>query len=437
MAFDRLKAKGYEVREYSHPETMSKQVHVRKGDIEYQHQIHWSEDNNPKVYEAVETHIERMFESEAKKRIDKMVGNLATIRKVIGIQNIHGADKIELAMVDGWECVIQKGNFVPDQLGVYIQIDSFVPATSSFAFLGKSKVIETLGEGYQIKTIKLKGKLSQGLLLPISDFPELVGQTLEEGVDVTELLQIKKYEKPIPGNMKGRVKGNFPSFIPKIDQERAQNLMHELIGGITAAEPDWSKVPAEKVEEVKARWNERKAGGFYRNAIWEVSTKLDGSSITIYAKDGQIGVCSRNLELDLTDKDNVFIKTSRETGILDILKNLGKNWAIQGELMGPGVQDNHEGLGRNDIFIYDIYDIDEGKYLTPDTRQRAVLALGLRHVPAIRIMPYEFSSMDDLIANATGPSMINPQREGLVYKSQTGDFSFKVINNDFLLEKGE
>lgn len=368
--------------------------------------------------------------------------NEATIRRIDLLEPISGADRIELATVGGWKVVVQKGNYKIGDLAVYIAIDTWLPENPIWSWLDKApKEYVDYGLGYKVRSIKLRGQISQGVLIPLKDFAEYTEfdtRSPEEGDDISEQLGAKHWEKPISSSMKGRVKGNFPSFLRKTDQERAQNLTRELFGGeLDSPEPDWSKVPEEKREMVKERWAARAKSGQYKKAIWELSTKLDGSSITVYYKDGQVGICSRNLELDMSDTGNIFVKTAIDTGMVDILKAIKKNWAIQGELMGPGVQDNHEGLGRPDIFIFDIYDIDQGAYLTPDTRQRAVLALGLRHAPAVRILPYGFNNMEELLKMATGPSMINPMREGLVFKYETGEFSFKVINNEFLLAKGE
>lgn len=366
-----------------------------------------------------------------------MAENVATIRTIDALDSIEGADRIEVATVGGWKVVVQKGIHKVGDFVVYIAIDTWLPMNEAWSFLDKApREYVGYGLGYKVRSITLRKQISQGVVLPLSALG--IVDCVSEGSDFSDFLGAKHWEKPIPNSMKGRVKGNFPSFIPKTDQERAQNITRELFGGtLDSPEPDWSKVPEEKRQMVKERWLSRVKAGHYKEAIWEVSTKLDGSSITVYYKDGQVGVCSRNLELDMSDTNNVFIKTAIETGIVDILKATKKNWALQGELIGPGIQDNPEGLGRTDIFIFDIYDIDQGAYLTPDTRQRAVLALGLRHAPAVRILPYQFSNIDDMLKMATGPSMISNQREGLVFKHNDGNFSFKVLNNDYLLAKGD
>ena len=169
---------------------------------------------------------------------------LASIRKISNIEPIVGADKIELVTVDGWKVVVAKdvgykiGDFV-----IYCEIDSFLPVREEFEFLRKSS-FKKMGdqEGFRLKTIKLRGQISQGLILPLSVLegedemkigiskqpwgeqlqlgPYDNALVIEEGVDVTEMLGIQKYEAPIPAELAGKVKGSFPSFLSKTDEER-------------------------------------------------------------------------------------------------------------------------------------------------------------------------------------------------------------------------
>ena len=240
-----------------------------------------------------------------------MERKLATIRQITDIRPIEGADMIELASVGGWNVVVAKnvGHKVGDMV-VYCEIDSFLPIKEEFEFLRKSSY-KKMGdqEGFRLKTIKLRGQVSQGLILPMSVFGEF-GWTAYEGLDVTERLGIVKYEPPIPAELSGKVKGNFPSFIPKTDEERIQNLTKEY-------------------EE----WKIQSKHQFY------VTEKLDGSSATYYIKDGEFGVCSRNLEL-LETEGNTFWKVAREMDLENKMKSLGKNISLQGELIGEGIQGN-------------------------------------------------------------------------------------------------
>ena len=138
-----------------------------------------------------------------------MERKLASIRKVREIKPIEGADAIELAIVDGWQCVAKKGEFKVNDLCVYFEIDSFLPIKDEFEFLRKSSY-KKMGEaeGFRLKTIKLRGELSQGLIIPISNFNEDI-QKMEEGTDLTDILEVQKYEQPIPAQLAVRLKAHF------------------------------------------------------------------------------------------------------------------------------------------------------------------------------------------------------------------------------------
>lgn len=344
---------------------------------------------------------------------------LASIRVISELKPIEGADFLQLAIVDGWQCVVRKGEFKVGQKVVYFEIDSWVPYLFA-PFLMKDGKIRTFNgvEGDRIRTIKLRGQLSQGLVIPIPLDVEKAG-LLAEGDDVTELLGVQKYERELPASLQGMAKGSFPSFIRKTDQERIQNMKRNF-----------------------EKWKEE-------NVWFEVTTKLDGSSMTVYCKDGQTGVCSRNLELKVEENpDNTFVKTMIDRNIHTALKKYcessNSNLALQGELMGPGIQGNREGFTSFKFFLYDIYDIDQQKYVDPVERMLIYVDLvdnfgmDIEHVPVVNLMTLEqFDSIEEVLSFAEGESINNKVREGIVFKSEDGQISFKAISNTFLLKGGD
>lgn len=253
--------------------------------------------------------------------------------------------------------------------------------------------------GARLRTIKLRGQISQGLLLAA---PDGTG----EGDDLTDTLGIQKYEAPIPTQLAGIARGNFPSFIPKTDQERIQNLRAELDG--------WS----------------------VDGSMWEVTEKLDGSSMTAYLFEDQFGVCSRNLDLMETDS-NSFWNMARMAKLEELLRGVGRNLALQGELIGPGIQGNRYALALHKFCIFDIYDIQAGRYLSPTERANMTGMLGIEIAPVLGIVSLAGCKIQDLLGAAEGPSTLNPkiEREGLVYKSVSSENSFKAISNKFLLDE--
>ena len=324
---------------------------------------------------------------------------LASIRKIAAVRPIPEADAIECVTVDGWDVVTKKGEFSVGDLVVYLEIDSWVP-TDLAPFLSKGKEPKEFNgiKGERLRTVKLRGQISQGLILPYAT----LGRIVAEGEEVSEELGIKKWERPLIPQLAGLVKGNYPSFIPKTDQERIQNCMHVL-------------------EDRQERY--------------EVTIKLDGSSFTAYHRDGVVGVCSRNLELKESE-NNAFWQVARKYGVLELLAQEG-NYAIQGELIGPGIQGNQEKLDDIDMYVFDVFDIDTQSYLNALDRYALVDKLKLKHVP---ILGYNEQAPEDLQAAlkyAEGTSL-NPavNREGVVFKStRNPSLSFKAISNSWLLKE--
>lgn len=329
---------------------------------------------------------------------------LATIRRIKELLPIPKADIIEVAVVDGWKVVVKKGDFKVGDLALYCEIDSWIPnSLAPFLTKGDAEPREYNGvKGERLRTVKLRGQISQGLLLPVS---EVAGN---EGDDVTEMFSIQKYEAPVSAQLAGQVKGSFPSFIPKTDQERIQNITDEF------------------AQYCKA------------TLIFEVTEKLEGSSMTVYCNQDDSGVCSRNLDLKETD-GNSFWLAARKNDLIQKIKSTGRNLAFQGELVGPGIEGNHYQLTSHEFYLYDIYDIDNGKYLLPEERQLLADQLGIKHVPiSIHFILNDQFSVNDILAMATSHSTINNKvmREGVVFKSYTEQISFKAVSNEYLLKHG-
>jgi len=336
-----------------------------------------------------------------------MERKLASVRIIDDIQPIEGADMIELAIVDGWKVVVAKnvGHKVGDMV-VYCEIDSFLPIREEFEFLRKSSY-KKMGdqEGFRLKTIKLRGQISQGLILPIHALPLL--EMVHEGQDVTEMLGIVKYEPPVPAELAGKVKGLFPSFLRKTDEERVQNLAKEY--------------------ELYKLSSEHK---------YYVTEKLDGSSSTFYFKNGVFGVCSRNLEL-LETEGNTFWKVARELKLEEWLGTLENNICLQGELIGEGVQGNPYKIKGQTVRFFNAFNIDTQENVPFLEFVELIQKMGLKTVP---ILDYEFLLPDTIggmldYADAKSELNSNFDREGVVVRSYDRSISFKAISNKFLLNE--
>ena len=335
---------------------------------------------------------------------------MARVVRIDAINPIEGADQIEVAQIGGWKVVVKKGEFQASSLACYLEIDSWVPHSIA-PFLTKPgqfpKVYNEV-EGQRLRTIKLRGQISQGLLLPMSIRGSdglVVGALFTEGDDVTEFLGIQKWEPPQEFRA-ANAKGSFPHFIPKTDCERVQNLSHQV--------QQWAE------DEV----------------VFQKSEKLDGSSMTVFYKDGEVGCCSRNLELK-DDGTSTFWETAKNEKLVEKLISLGKNIALQGELLGGQIQGNSYKITGFKFFLYDIYDIDKQEYLRPEVVEQFAEEHGISHVPIIGYvtLPKE-DIVQALLLDADGKSAIgcHPKREGFVYKStKDTNISVKCISNSWLL----
>lgn len=344
---------------------------------------------------------------------------LASIKKIAEVREIEGADKICAYRVDGWWIVDSKNKYEVSDLVIMCEIDSWVP-TAIAPFLTKPghepKEFEGV-KGERLRTVKLRGQVSQGLLLPIEHCIGVAGCTspIQEGDDWTEHLGILKWEKPLPAALAGLAKGNFPSFIPKTDQPRVQNcgrLLEEIL-----------------------------------KDNWSVTEKLDGSSMTVYVNHNEFdddgapkhGVCSRNLELKF-DTSNSFWEATVKYRLIEKIKSTGRSLAVQGELVGEGIQGNSYKLQGRQFFCFDIWDIDQQRYLLPTEMFEVCKTLKIQTVPEIDPARLVESDIQELLLDADGKSLVGccPKREGFVYKSNTRhDFSFKVISNVWLIANGE
>ena len=331
---------------------------------------------------------------------------LATIQVTKDIRSIPDADSIDVCDIKGWHCVVKKGEFNIGDKIVFVEVDSVLPHTNPvFEFMRDRK--------FRVKTLKLRKQVSQGLVFPTSILP-VDAEPLYEGVDVTELLGIIKYEPPIPAQLMGQIIGNFPTYlVPKTDEERCQNYGDML----------------DKYSGIECGYCE----------------KLDGSSFTAILNDGKFRICSRNLELAETE-GNAYWKAARLENIEGKLKDCGiQNVALQGELIGMGIQGNKYALNQIEIWAFNIFDIDNQKYLSNEEVTKFCNDNGFKRVPVLGTVNIT-SDIDSLVELSKGKSKLNPKRnrEGIVIRSvneihdpEYGRFSFKCINPDFLLKDEE
>jgi RNA ligase (TIGR02306 family) len=331
---------------------------------------------------------------------------LASIQKVVHVRPIEGADRIEAVGVLGWECVSKKGEFREGDPCVYFEIDSLLPEDARYEFLRGSSYRKDFGK-YRLRTVRLRRQVSQGLALPLSLFPEAGG--LPEGTDLTDVLGVEKYEPPVPAQIHGDARP-FSWPISKTDEPRVQSEEGSLLLARLLGNP------------------------------YYMSLKLDGTSCTyiVDPRDGEYHVCGRNYSYRRSP-DHSFWKVSERYALEEKLRGLGV--ALQGEIVGPGIQKNRMGLPHVDFYAFNVVDVRTGLRLHLDEAIRVAAELGVPFVPVLERGDCFDYKASDLLEAAKGkyrdhfPDARKDQdREGIVVRSLCASVSFKAINNDFLLK---
>lgn len=381
-----------------------------------------------------------------------MSRKLASVQKIKAIKPIEGADKIEVVQILNWDCVVRKGEYQVGDKVIYFEIDSLLPDIPMLEFLKGSSWSQKLNK-YKISTHKFRGQISQGLVIPIKDFPEFIKQVaasldptlvtkidkleitkpedLEEGLDLTEVLNIEKYEPPVSNGPLGDLISH-EWYVPKTDEERIQVCAEEILPKYMESEQD----------------------------DWYASIKLDGCSCTAGLFEDMFLIGGRN---QWYKGPNMYTETVKKYGNLEekckkYQEATGLYVVFQGELCGPGIQSNRLGLLEKEWFIFNIFTSETGKidsYTKCDLLQLLNLCeqFGLKHVPLVPSkIKFNFKTIinvDETVENLlkyadkfkyrdyfedASPNQI---AEGVVFRKNDMTYSFKVVSNKYLLKGGE
>jgi RNA ligase (TIGR02306 family) len=327
---------------------------------------------------------------------------LASIQAIESLSPIPNADAIEVARVLGWEVVVKKGEFRVGERVVYCEIDSRMPERPEFEFLRP--------RGFRIRTVRLRGQVSQGICFPLA----MLGETeMEIGADVTDRLGITKYEPPLPPSAAAEIKGGFPGWLPKTDEIRLQ-AVPELL---------------ERHAEVE----------FY------VTEKLDGMSCSVWLDADGLNVAGRNWKLKFVE-GNAYWRAAAglEEKLNRLRTDFGADLALQGEVVGPGIQKNLLALPEVTFKCFGAFDRATRTFLDFEQFVRLTEAVEISTVPILDPAFRLAGTVGEMVAFATRKSVINPKNwaEGVVVRSKTeryepatgGRLSFKVINPEFLLK---
>lgn len=340
--------------------------------------------------------------------------NLVSVQQVNGVVPIPDADKIEVVEVLGWKLVVKKGEFKPGDKVVYFEVDSFLPVEEKYEFLRASsfKRHPVLGEGFLIKTIKLRGQISQGLALSL----ESLGiDDMPIGTDMTEKLRVRKWEPIETVSDFGVMRSGLPDGVSETDETRIQSI--------------YEKVMPE-----------------FKNLHFYITTKIDGTSITMYRKNGVFGCCSHKNEILNTAPSFIWDYAIKHNIEQKMVESRLDNYAIQGEMAGPGIQKNRLNLIKPEWYVFTIIDLSSGRRLDLVSMRDICKRMRINMVPVEQTgydLGNQFPTLDSLLERAKGKYSSGKNKEGIVIrptvplysKAVGGWLSFKVLNNDYLLKE--
>ena len=396
--------------------------------------------------------------------------NLATIRQIDSISNINNYDKICVYTLKnlGWSIIAGKNEFKKEELIVYIEPDTILPVRPEFEFLRK-RCWNSIYEGFRIRIMKLGGIYSQGIIFPLLILPKsklnfkfkfpflYIWPTIyEEGLDVTSLLEIIRYDEEEMWELKykkshpqkqywglrkilfkfhlirkckrprRKKKLNFPSFFPKTNETRLQTI-------------------PEILEHIKEK------------EIY-ISEKIDGTSGSFCYKDGEFGVYTRNTKIDRNANPDLIgdchwfcvIKYDILNKLSFYCKKNNRNLVLQGEIIGPRIQSNKYERIEPELYLYQIYDINKQKFLDFPEFIDICTELKITVVPIIfkgNERNLNLNSVNKWIKFSIGKSYIFPlqEREGIVVRTCIEEtipriktikqrLSFKVVSPEFQMQ---
>ncbi|MDX1370837.1 MAG: RNA ligase family protein [Nitrososphaeraceae archaeon] len=327
---------------------------------------------------------------------------LATIAKIDKIYEHPNADHLEIALIRGWQVIVLKNNYQEGERVIFFEIDSFIPTYDEFKFLEKSCLREVEGiKGYRIKTVRLRGELSQGLITKL-DFLNTIkygDQWTDKpiGTDVTELLGVLNYNDLEMGDFI-----SSPSYVLKREEDRVQNLTN--------------------------KWD------YYKKLRYYTTEKLEGMRCSIWKiPNGEVQFGMKNKLINTSD--HPFVLKMNELGVPNVLKEMDEPLLLAGELIGPKIQGNYYKLAKHKFFAFTLYNYKD--YRRKSYKEYSEFCF-VHNIPMVPLIYFNIRLPEDpltLVALANGKSRINQEvmREGLIYRSIDTNDGFKVIDNEFLI----
>jgi hypothetical protein len=367
---------------------------------------------------------------------------LASIQRIVSLEPIKDADKILKATVLGWELVVaKKDNFNVGDLCVYCEVDSILPAKPEFEFLRERK--------FRIKTIKLKGQVSQGICFPLSILP-YNPMKYSEGRDVTDILGVIKYDPQAEFERKETLR------LASIDKNRMTKFLKRYswfrrLFFKPARIPFPAFIRKTDEDRIQLFPNFYEKWGHLR---FDITEKIDGQSVTyfmirnpnrsLWNKKWVFGVCSRNFQLLKPDNSSYWTIAKQcciEAKMRHWSEEHGKGLIIQGEAVGKGIQGNKYNIDGYSLFVFNIAAYYKGQTVEFSQPSQVAICQELSLCPVVWLFT-NFSlkpTIPEMVNMAVGASRLNYRtpREGVVVRNYDENISFKVINPEFLLQYAE
>lgn len=315
---------------------------------------------------------------------------LATIERIVEVYSHPNADKLELVKVLGYQCVVPLGKYNKGDLVIYIKPDTMLPEkewADSFRKYAPKRV----------KSIKLRSEFSEGIIADTN----IVDVDVEEGLDLTDILGVLKWEEPIPNDI--NAKGFLPLNIPMTDENRWENFVDDIPYGEKA----------------------------------DLTLKIDGQSNSFYYNDGNFGVLGRKLELKL-DSVNKYTYHIGKLNIDVKLKNFcekhGVSLCIRGESYGQGIQKmkiNPHSKFPNAWAMFSVWNIKERRYERKGDEFYFLDIADELGLPTVDVIEKDVVITPELIQKYSSElkELNGRPFEGIVVQHAGG--SFKIINKHY------
>ncbi len=353
---------------------------------------------------------------------------IVEVCKIEEVKKHPNADKLDIVTVKGWQCIVSKDLYEVGNIVIYCPPDSIIPQN-----LVEKYKLEFLKKHARVGTIKLRGEISQGLILDIDCLS--ISKKHSVGQDVAEELGITKYEQPEPnytlkGGQQQKKRKSNPLFDKYTDIENINNFNKIL-------EEGESVIITEKIHGCNARYGNLPVN---TNVFW-------GFILKLFGKNYEFVYGSRTIQKKWSNIHRGFYKED-VWGIIakryKFAEWLPKDYIIYGEIYGARIQDLTYGL-KDDI-DFRVFDVKyKGKYLNND--ELALFEFEYLKPHSVKFVPIIFqgnynNKTRELLSKGNSFIDINQIREGCVIKPlierenrTLGRVILKSINPDYLVRK--